>query len=345
VEEFLRAALHDPRRGYYRTRGRPPGRTGDFSTAAGLHPVLGRTVAAWIRAQGGAAPRAVIELGGGDGSLLDTVLRTLGWVGRRRRRFHLVDASGPMREAQRARLRWHRGLQWHETIEEALAAAGGEALIFSNEFADAFPCAVLESTPEGWRELEVAQQPDGTITESLGAIRSDIRGIPSSALAYGGTATRTGTRIEVHAAYAEWLHRWVAGWRRGALLTIDYGAPFPEVYDRRPRGTLRGYFHHTVASGREVYQNAGHQDLTADVNFTDLVHWGEAVGLRATRLETLAGFVASTAPHLLRGADPIRDRLLDPHGAGVAFRVLEQVRDPVNPASPPPPQARDPQGF
>jgi SAM-dependent MidA family methyltransferase len=118
------------------------------------------------------------------------------------------------------------------------------------------------------------------------------------------------------------------------MLTIDYGDTFPDLYHRRPGGTLRAYFHHQRLTGAEVYARAGQQDVTADVNFSDLRRWGEAQGLATIGYGTLASFLREHVPALTREArrDAVLARLLDPDGAGGAFKVLEQERRPVRAA-------------
>ena len=78
----------------------------------------------------------------------------------------------------------------------------------------------------------------------------------------------------------------------------------------------------------------GQQDLTADVNFTDL----QAVGVvRLALTTTCYGTQAETFsvagchrrwPAEVHHARPCVKFLLDPSGAGGAFKVLEQVRAP-----------------
>jgi SAM-dependent MidA family methyltransferase len=63
------------------------------------------------------------------------------------------------------------------------------------------------------------------------------------------------------------------------MLTIDYGAnSAEEIYDRRPGGTMRAYHRQQRIEGGGIYARFGRQDLTSDVNFADLVRWGEALG-------------------------------------------------------------------
>src|SRR5690606_28646360 len=121
---------------------RTVGRRGDFSTAATLSPALAAAIARWIAAEAGRLPgRTVplIEFGPGDGSLHRDVLRSLGWFRRRTVRSHLVEVSPVLRDRQRATLgRLARRTTWHDHPLAALEAAGGTALLFSNELVDAF---------------------------------------------------------------------------------------------------------------------------------------------------------------------------------------------------------------
>jgi SAM-dependent MidA family methyltransferase len=108
-------------------------------------------------------------------------------------------------------------------------------------------------------------------------------------------------------------------WKSGRMLTIDYGNTAEKIYHRRPAGTIRGYHFQQVISGPEIYRHPGHRDLTADVNFTDLIDW--------TRPWTSTSQLFSFAEFLQSHAKP-RDEsdrfLIDQHGAGAAFMALEQ---------------------
>jgi SAM-dependent MidA family methyltransferase len=102
----------------------------------------------------------------------------------------------------------------------------------------------------------------------------------------------------------------------------------PHLYRGRWSGTLRGYLRQQRLHGGALWQNFGRQDLTADVNFTDLIRWGERLGLTTTRLETQSELLLRLVPALAIRArfDRRIAFLLDRWGAGSAYRVLEQTR-------------------
>ena len=70
----------------------------------------------------------------------------------------------------------------------------------------------------------------------------------------------------------------------------------------------------------------GRQDVTADVNFTDLIAWGESLGWSTGKFATQREFLLEHAMGLEARAssDATVSFLLDEHGAGTAFKVLVQ---------------------
>ncbi|MEP4931606.1 SAM-dependent methyltransferase [Haloferula sp.] len=305
----MAAALHDPRQGYYARRIRGVGQRGDFTTTPALSSALGKAIAAWadqaLQAEG---CRDLIELGPGEGSLAETVLKNLPWHRRLRIRLHLVETSEPLREKQQALL--GSKVRWHSSIEEALRACGGKACLYSNEFADAFPVRRFRKTPETWEELHLLPDYEQW---------SPAAELPDSSLF--DRPWSDGQIVEVHQSYQDWLTGIFTHWQQGRLLTIDYGAIDSGLYRRQPGGSLRAYFHHQHLSGSEVWARPGHQDLTADINFSDLIQWSqpqaELVSL-IPQSEFLASFVDPN--------DPADRYAADPAGPGSAFMCLDQRR-------------------
>jgi SAM-dependent MidA family methyltransferase len=308
-EQFMARALHDPQHGYYARRITGVGRRGDFTTAPMLSDAPARAIAAWAaRALRETGCQNLIEMGPGEGTLAAGVRRHLPWHVRWRTRLHLVETSTPLAERQRQLL--GACATWHRTPQDALAACGGCAVIFSNELVDAFPVRRFQKTDLGWQELAVHFDERRQAHESLlpPAPLPDSSGfLESYAL---------GQRIEVHESYHRFLKSWLPSWKSGRMLTIDYGAATENLYHRQPRGTLRAYLFQQRLEGPAIYENPGRQDLTADVNFTDLQNWSQP-WITGHKLATLGEFLQAT---------PGGGGLADAHGAGGAFLVLEQQR-------------------
>ena len=325
----MQEALYHPQHGYYTSAVKEVGARGDFSTSATLHPVLGEAIAGWARARRRELmPRGrtwLIEVGAGSGQLARAVLRALGLRGRTTVRYSIVEVSAPLRQAQR-KLLGRRAVRWFDTIEEALDAAKGQALIFSNELVDAFPCNLLVRRDDEWREVGVRLAGDRLIEEARAVedprLLSELCSAPAAL-----DDARDGQRCEVHLSYRDWLVGWLPRLERGALLTIDYGEDARRLYSGRPKGTVRAYFQHLTLRGAKVYGRIGKQDLTADVNFTDLKAWGESAGLRTRSMNTQGEFLERWVPGLESRAErePALAYLSHPAGAGSAFKVLEQT--------------------
>lgn len=275
----MQEALYHAEFGYYTTGIRDIGKRGDFTTFPAMGNTLGHAVASWLKTQ---SRRHVIEVGAGKGHLAESVRRAMGFFGRRGVRYHIVEISPVLRDQQRQRL--GRGVTWHATLESALSEAGGDADIFSNELADAFPCRIFERTATGWAELGL--RIDG------GRVQEVLReaDVPESSAFVDAMAV--GARVEVHEAFRNWIAGWRPFLRSGRFLTMDYGDTMPALYHRRPLGTIRAYSHHQRLTGADVYAGFGKRDITADVNFSDLQMWCANLAFRTQGLTTLAEFVA-----------------------------------------------------
>ena len=214
---FMEAALYDPGFGYYSTQIRTVGARGDFSTSATLSPMLARAIASWIGRTAPAHCRHLIELGPGNGMLHRALRKALGWRGRWHWRSHLVERSPILRTEQRRILGWlGRGVCWHENPTEALQAAGGCAIIFSNELVDAFPATLLQRHEGTWQEVWLELTPESRIVETLRPALEPGRDLLPGIF-------DEGQRVECHFSYRDWCHEWRPHWRSGAMLTIDYG--------------------------------------------------------------------------------------------------------------------------
>jgi SAM-dependent MidA family methyltransferase len=301
-ERWMREALYHEKFGYYSAHIRAIGRRGDFTTWPVLHRSLADGIARWALTHKPSGPWNLVEIGAGTGELAESVLRAIGWWNRPR--YHIVDVSGPLREAQQKRL--GRKARWHGSLREALADCGGKAVIFSNELVDAFPCRIFQKQSGAWRELALRIE-DGRVREVLQEVS-----LPDSTAFLPDWPE--GQRVEVQESFRTWQDEWLPEWKSGAMLTIDYGDLCPALYHRRPLGTLRAYAHHQRLEGREAYAGFGRRDLTVDVNFSDLQKWAGPCTAYGTLAEFLARQKAASAAALAE--------------AGEAFKVLEQPASP-----------------
>jgi SAM-dependent MidA family methyltransferase len=318
-ERFMELALYHPVHGYYAGQVSNIGRSGDFSTGMTISDSLVRSIAAWVKAEAKRLSMRiaqVIELGGGTGQLASGIIRSFRpWEPVR---YQIVEISKRLRQLQEKELREPR-IRWAESVETALTNASGAAILISNEFVDAFPCRRFELGKNGWNEICLKLH-DEIWTEE----NAKVDTLPvSSVFDLDFTA---GQRVETFQSYREWLMGLDHHFRKGSILTIDYGGAPDEIYRRRPAGTMRAFFRHQRIDGMGIYLRPGRQDLTADVNFDDLKTWGEEIGLETIELMTQAEFIH-------RWSDPKSETqkmgdqfVADQYGMGTAFKVLHQRR-------------------
>ncbi len=338
-ESFMREALYHPRFGYYSSNIVTVGRRGDFSTSATISETLGKAVGKWALQERKETLGTsfgnrwhVIEIGAGDGSLARDFLANLPLVHRIPLTYHIVDVSEPLLRTQRETLPKLQ-VRWHDSVKDALASCDGRALIFSNELVDAFPATAVRwnASSNAWDELILSDRGNEGLLETYEPLANE-KTAPGSSIFDSWDSEdvplKDGQRCEIHWSYRSWQSEWLPHFKTGSLLTIDYGAPFPQVYHKRPAGTVRGYFQRIRLEGAEVYDRFGHQDLTADVNFTDLERWGTAMGLENVALSSQGKFLQEMLPSIgspkLQQKDPALEFLLSPYGAGKAFQVLHQ---------------------
>ena len=314
-DRFMELALYHPIHGYYTARVPRIGVRGDFSTAATLDDSLGRALANWIRPEIAALRLrhpTIIELGSGTGQLARTILQRFQlWE---KLRYCVVDV-GPQN-------RFSRRIQRFNSVREALNAAGGVAILISNELVDAFPCRRLVRTESGWDEIWIELRDAHWLERPM-----PVQAYPESSTL--SVALPIGQIVEIHESHHSWLKELFRSLERGALLTIDYGGSATEIYRGKRSGTLRAFFQRQRLEGMEIYRRPGQQDLTVDVNFEDLRRQGVAVGFAEIGYTTQRDFVQKWYPGALKRDLPATRFVLDTGGAGTVFKVLHQRKMPL----------------
>lgn len=313
-EQFMAHALQHPEHGYYAARVKDVGRGGDFSTSATLCPAFGEMIARWAHdralAEFEGKDFAIIEIGSGNGLLAQNFLSVWKALNISEAAYFAIESSPGLREPLENRAK-ELGFRIEEQAASALEECEGRAIIFSNELVDAFPARQLCWDGDDWREVGLRLEGD-QLVEGLLAFTDAVD-------ADAPTRTRPGQRIFIHPSYHHWLKEQLDGWRAGRMLTIDYGAQYPST-------ECRAYLGQERMEGDAVYGHAGEQDITCDVNFSDLQRWGEQLAWSTVNFAPQSEFFEQWLPELetRRETDPALAYLANPMGAGAAFLTLEQ---------------------
>ena len=331
--DFMELALYHPESGYYARPENPVGRGADFITAPALSPVfsfaLSNLVREFVRRNEGAVC-SIVDIGCGDGGLIEGVARDSLLVAREEVRFYGVDRSLTRATSNEQRVTYLRSLD--EVPRD------GAHLILSNELYDAFPFARLVQRGGHLHELWIHER-DGVldwVEREAPAAYEDYFSSRGIELAEGQFAD---VALEWEAFHAD-VFRFV---QRGLVVTIDYGFPADKLFHPRARrfGTAAAYAGQRVS--RDLLANPGEQDLTAHINFSDL----QRAGGETLYFDRLAKFLLSldvmshelfrpveesgitTAEEgiALIDAREAARRLVLPDGIGEEMRVLVQGKN------------------
>lgn len=295
--EYMDLALYDPHHGYYTHH--LPGPEDDYLTSPSLSPWFGRFLAKLFiemhHSMGGSSEFRVVELGAGSASLAAAVLgsgdaaSSIRWA--------VVERFKGIEVFQREALRENTGVEWASSLREV---SPGDGCIFANEVLDNFPVHLLEVVEGGVAEIYV-RATDGSLAEELGPL-SDARLGAHASNAMGHL--EIGDRFEVNLATDDFAHDASAAIGRGYLLIIDYGDVEPDLWTRRPAGSLVSYG--TEGLHLDVLRQPGRQDITAHVNFSHLSRsledLGWNVGPVQTQRQMLIGLGVAEAEEQLRQA-------------------------------------------
>lgn len=342
--DFVEVALYHPQYGYYSRTPSPVGKEGDFVTSPHISSVFAFTLGRLVRefmSRAGDTPCTIVDIGCGDGRLI----RELSAIGGAR--YVGVDRTAVSRESGVGSGELGDGSRL-PTPDSPLTAPtpysllttpdqiprGGAHLIFSNELFDALPFARLVKRGDDLHELWVDENFEWTEHEAEPRY-SDYFASRGIELADGQFAD---VSLEWQAMYAD-IARVV---ERGLIVTFDYGYPEAKLFHSRVRrfGTAAAYSQQRVT--RDLLANPGEQDLTAHINFTDLIRAGEQQGFSTRFFDRQAKFLlalGATEHELFRPVTELETGSIDlmqqrdearqlvlPDGIGHDIRVLAQVK-------------------
>lgn len=315
---FMSMALYEPELGYYMGLHEKFGPKGDFVTAPLVSPMYAQTLARSVLDDVRAYPH-VIEWGAGNGQLAKDMLTAWEKEGLYPS-YTIYDVSPACRAMQRETLAEFSGqVRWVEVPPESF-----RGVIIANEVLDALPVDLFHYR-EGklWEHAVTWEQDHFAFVDREPAWTMDID-LPSEC---------RNDYISERPLYADVVfQQWLTMLKAGKLVVIDYGFLAHEYYHpERSRGTLMCHYQHTAHENPLI--NVGMQDITAHVNFSDLIALAKKAGFETT-FYTQAQFLiqhgllelaqAAFTENIVeqRGISQAIRWLLEPQEMGEMFKVL-----------------------
>lgn len=340
---FMELALYCPEIGYYECENERVGRGGDFVTSVSTGSLFGQLLASqfasWCEDFSG--PVQWVEAGAHDGQLAADILaaaRERSPELFERLEYVIIEPSERRQEWQRKRLEpFGEKVRWVRFVEE-LNREGIQGVIFSNELLDAFPVHRLgwDSGEKRWIEWGVGCVGERfewrKMNESTRDWSADLASAGFDIPPELAAVLPDGFILELSPEAGQWWRDAAQTLHCGRLMTVDYGLRAEQLLmPERSSGTLRSYRRHAV--GNDLLSAPGEQDLTAHVNFSQLIRAGEAAGLKTEGMTSQTELLANLAQRLWASSSapsPAEVRqfqaLTHPEHLGRAFRVLVQSR-------------------
>jgi SAM-dependent MidA family methyltransferase len=336
--KFVEIALYHPLYGYYNRAAPQRGLGGDYFTSmqvSNLFPAVFARVFASMKETLGSEQFSLIEVGCGDGEFLESVLKEMTAQKQTRGlRVWAVERSRSARDRLMKRLSRFDKCEVVESLDQIEWMGTLEGCIFSNEFFDAVPFNTYVAQAGQWMEALVDVK-DGALGETLHEAAPHIQKILPSIAEFG---LQSGHRLEHRPQINSLYEEWGALLARGYVFSVDYGHPRATFLEPpRANGTAIAYQKHEARTN--ILENAGEQDLTAHVDFTQLAHAGMLHGwtpelfcsqgvLLSTLGEPVIAHFLSDAPddEKHRRAAAVR-QLIHPGAMGEKFWALLQSKD------------------
>ena len=274
VADYVHLCLHDRQDGYY-SRHVALGPDGDFLTAPLISQMFGEMIGVWVAQVwhdlGSPARFDLVEIGGGDGTLMSDILRVAGHVP------GLGDAAmitfvepGGLGARQAAAVPGARLVTSLRQLESELPA-----IYLANEVLDCLPANQFVITDDGWHERRIGVR-DNELIFGLVPVAADF--VPPHDAPVGEIVEISFEQISLARHLALRLRT-----TTGAALLIDYGRDTPGTGD-----TLQALSRHEK---RDPLEAPGRHDLTQWADFPAIAAAARQGGVRVSTITPQSTFL------------------------------------------------------
>ena len=280
-DEFMQISLYQQDMGYYASGQTRPGAQGDFLTPVSPGPVLGQLLALQITELHSFLNTPptfhLIEQGADRAHLALDILSALSQKHSHllsSLHLHLIEPSPALAQKQKVTLDpflSKLSIHWHPNLV-SLPALSEPAYFFSCELIDSFPVRLIRFNSGQWHERWVTLNQDHLDWLDQPASPELLRQIH-----HWSIPTIENFCAEIRPAVSPWMQLLSQKIQQGLLLTLDYGFVASDLYHpSRSAGTLVALRQHTPSPN--PLASPGDQDLTAHVNFTEIIDEGNRSG-------------------------------------------------------------------
>lgn len=287
---YMNECLYASGLGYYSAGNTKFGESGDFTTAPEMSSLFARTLAnfciEWLEKL---ENPAIIEFGAGTGHLAADILIELQNQNCLPDKYMIIEISGELRERQKLHFlkRCPELLSKVEWLDR-LPQIKYNGIIIANELLDAMPVTRFLWDQKKLQEAYVCYENESFVWDWQPAsleleekFNQEIHPYLNISVLY---------ESEVNMLLQAWFNAIVDFLQKGILLLIDYGGLNNEYYHpNKFKGSLRCYYRHRLHDNPLILP--GIQDITADVNFSDVMECATRAGLTVHSYQSQAKFL------------------------------------------------------
>lgn len=325
IDEFFKNVLYHNKLGYYASKF-PFGKKGDFITSPKISSLFSEIIAIWIISTwelfGKPKNFNIVELGPGDGSLTNVLLRSFKKFPEFNsvKKIFLYEKSNYLKKIQKRNI-LEKNVNW---INNFNTIKRGPVVFFGNEFFDALPIKQFKRKKNSILEKSYTIDKNYKITEIFNrASKTDIKILKSY------KTLKKLNFIELPKFGFQELKKIIKkiSELKGCILMIDYG-----YLKSNNQNTLQSVMKHKK---NNLLDNLGKADITAHVNFDLLNEFFLKNGLKVNNVITQKEFLENMG--ILERAEIVAKkmkfseqsdlylrikRLLSPGSMGNLFKVI-----------------------
>ncbi|MGI9534823.1 MAG: class I SAM-dependent methyltransferase [Thermodesulfobacteriota bacterium] len=303
-EEFMHYALYHPDLGYYSSGKVQIGKKGDFYTSSHVSPFFGEVIGKFIQKAINyleISDFTILELGAGKGYLAVDILNYLSNKPEINKLKNYVIIEKDLTDRYPDKLdSYRKKVKIYNNLSELDETING--VVISNELFDSLPFHRIIYINNQFKEIYVDVE-NNEFKEIIGKISNNE--IEKYLSRYEINLTDS-KQIEVSIFPGNILRELNDIILKGYILTIDYGFLSEELFNNRKiNGTFRCFYKHTVND--DPYSNIGLQDITYDVDFTNLIQSGLNLGIEKVKYTTQGQFLVDWG--ILKIVDRETDKL------------------------------------
>ncbi len=280
VDKFFQNVLYDKKFGYYASR-MPFGGEGDFVTSPKISNLFSEIIAIWIVASwetfGKPKNFNIVELGPGDGSLSNILLRSFKRFPEFNsiKKLFLYEESRYLKNIQKKKV--GKDIKWIDDFNEIKK---GPVIFFGNEFFDAIPIKQFKKVKNSFFEKNYTLDKNFTIKQIFKKASAENVKIINSF-----KTLRKLKFIEFPKLGLQELEKISKKINKlkGCILLIDYGYLKPNN-----QNTLQSVMNHKK---NKLLENLGKADITSHVNFALLSEFFSKNDLKIKSLITQKEFL------------------------------------------------------